>query len=271
MRIESLHTYPIKGCHRLDHDGAQVEPWGLAGDRRWLLVRPDGRALTQRDIPLLARIQPVPQPDGGLAVHAGGRPELRVPRPDDGDLIDVTVWSSTLAATRAGAAADEWFSALLGRPVRLVWLHDPTRRPIDPAYSGPTDRVSFADSYPLLLGNAASLDALNGWLFESGDVEGPLPMTRFRPNVVVAGAAPWAEDDWVGRRLRIGDVLFRAVKPCDRCVVTTTDQETGERGRQPLRVLGEHRNVDQDLMFGLYLIPDGTGPIAVGDPLEPQP
>jgi uncharacterized protein YcbX len=174
-----------------------------------------------------------------------------------------------MAASRAGDVADEWFGDVLGRPVRLVWLDDPTRRPTNPAYSMPTDRVSFADGYPLLLANAASLDALNGWLLESGDDEGPLPMTRFRPNVVVSGGQPWAEDDWIGRRLRVGDVTFRAVKPCDRCMVTTIDQESGEKGRQPLRMLAKHRNVDQGLLFGLNLIPDGTGRIAVGDPLEP--
>jgi uncharacterized protein YcbX len=121
----------------------------------------------------------------------------------------------------------------------------------------------------LLLGNAASLAALNDWLLEAGDA--PVPMTRFRPNLVVEGAGPWDEDAWAGRRLRIGAAELRAAGPCDRCVVTTVDQETGEKGRQPLAILGRHRNVDQGLMFGLHLLTVTPGRITVGDPVTLQP
>jgi uncharacterized protein len=282
MRLASVHTYPIKGCHRIDHDGADVEPWGLAGDRRWLVVDDDGQSVTQREAPGLVRVHPS-LVDGVLRLRADGAPDLEVPEPD-GDLVPVAVHSTRLMATPAGPAADSWFTAVLDRKVRLVWLDDPTRRPIGGRYAEPADRVSFADAYPVLLANAASLDALNGWLtkppapsmhnardqvssLKEGSPEGPLPMTRFRPNIVVSGAGPWAEDGWLGRRLRIGAVTFRAAKPCDRCVVTTTDQETGERGHEPLRTLGKHRNVSQKLLFGTNLIPDGPGHIAVGDPV----
>lgn len=265
MRLASIHTYPIKGCRGLDHDAALVEPWGLAGDRRWLLVEPDGRALTQRTIRALTGIRPRPRSEGGLLVRAAGAADLEVPEPA-GDLVDVTVGRSTLAATAAGDAADRWFGEVLDRKVRLVWLDDPTRRPTDPEFSAPTDRVSFADAYPLLLTNRASLDALNGWILEAGALE-PLPMNRFRPNVVVGGAEPWAEDAWLGRRIRIGEVAFRAVKACSRCVVTTTDQETGERGTEPLRTLSRHRKVGSKVYFGMNLIPERPGRIAVGDPI----
>jgi uncharacterized protein YcbX len=156
-------------------------------------------------------------------------------------------------------------SAYLDRPVELVWLDDPTRRRVNPDYGRPGDVVSFADGYPLLLANTASLAMLNDWLAEAGSSEGPLPMTRFRPNLVIEGAAAWAEDDWIGGRLRVGSLEFRVPKPCDRCVVTTTDQETGLRGKEPLRTLGRHRNFDQGLMFAVNLIPDSVGTIAVGD------
>lgn len=266
MRLASVHTYPVKGCHRLDHDGAQVEPWGLAGDRRWLVVDDaDGQSVTQREAPGLVRIQPS-LVDGVLRLRAEGAPDLDVPEPD-GEPVPVAVHHTGLVATPAGPAADAWFTDLLDRKVRLVWLDDPTRRAIGERYAQPQDRVSFADAYPVLLTNAASLDALNGWLREAGSPEGPLPMNRFRPNLVVSGAEPWAEDGWLGRRLRIGEVTFRAAKPCDRCVVTTTDQETGVRGHEPLRILGKHRNVAQKLMFGTNLIPDSTGRVAVGDPI----
>jgi uncharacterized protein YcbX len=165
-----------------------------------------------------------------------------------------------------------WFERFLGRPARLVWLGDPTARPIA-SHALESDRVSFADGYPVLLTTAASLAALNDWLVEGGDE--PVPMTRFRPNIVVIDAHPWAEDDWLGGRLRIGDTVFRAAKSCGRCVVTTIDQETGEPGRQPLRVLGRHRRVDGAVLFGINLIPDigagQTGVIRAGDALDPLP
>ena len=152
----------------------------------------------------------------------------------------------------AGPAADAWFSAYLGGPVRLVYLDDPTRRPVDPRYGRNGDVVGFADGYPLLLTSAGSLGQLGDWL--AADGETPVPMTRFRPSVVVAGAPPWAEDGW--RRIRIGAVPFRVAKPCGRCVVTTTDQITGDRGRQPLTMLGRRRALRQkELVFGQNLIP----------------
>ncbi|PWU59414.1 MOSC domain-containing protein, partial [Micromonospora globispora] len=127
------------------------------------------------------------------------------------------------------------------------------------------DQVSFADEYPLLLTSRTSLDALNGWLAEAG--EPPVPMTRFRPNLVVDGAPAWAEDGWAGRRLRVGSTVLRAAGPCDRCVVTTTDQETGVRGKEPLRTLARHRTIGQKLLFGLHMVPDGPGEVRVGDPV----
>ena len=176
----------------------------------------------------------------------------------------MTVWSSTLLAAAAGPAADAWFSAYLGRPVRLVYLDDPTRRPVDPGYGRADDVVSFADGFPLLLTNASSLGELGRWLAQHG--ERPVPMARFRPSVVVTGAPPWAEDRW--HRVRIGAVLFRVVKPCGRCVVTTIDQVTGERGSQPLKMLGRRRRFGRQLVFGQNLIPDSGGVIRVGDPVE---
>ncbi|NJC73709.1 MOSC domain-containing protein [Planosporangium thailandense] len=266
MRLASIHTYPVKSCHRLDHDDAVVEPWGLAGDRRWLVVEPDGTFITQRAEPALALVQPSHTGEGGLLLRTPGMPDLDVPAPAGGDLMAVRVWRSTVDATPAGSAADDWLSTLLDRKVRLVYLDDPTRRSPDQKYARPGDRVSFADGYPLLLANSASLDAVNDWLVEAG--EEPVPMTRFRPNVVVGGAPAWAEDEWLGRRIRVGEVAFRVAKPCGRCVMTTIDQETAERGRQPLRVLGRRRRFAAGLLFGVNLIPDRTGTIAVGDPVE---
>jgi len=262
VHVASIHLYPVKGCYRTTVERAVVEPWGLAGDRRWLIVRADtGEALTQRDLPAMTQLRPQ-LGEGGLLLT----PDLPVPFPFAGELVSVRVWSSDVAARRA-CSADSYLSSMLGLPVWLVWLDDPTRRCVDPLFGGPQDRVSFADGYPLLLANSGSLDALNDWIAESGSLEGSLPMNRFRPNVVISGAPAWAEDAWTGGRIRIGSVPFRVPKNCARCVVTTTDQETGERGREPLRTLARHRNVDQRLLFATNLIPDGVGEIAVGDPV----
>jgi len=261
MWLSTITMYPVKSCHRLEFDRARVEPWGLAGDRRWMVVDTGWTMLTQRRVPAMATIRPA-LTASGLVLRAPGMTDLAVDRPD-GDATEVKVWLDHVMATPAGEAADVWLSTYLDRKAHLVYLDDPRRRAVNPEYAAPDDRVTFADAFPLLATNAASLDALNDWLVESG--EDPVPMTRFRPNVVVSGAPPWAEDGWVGRRLRIGAVPLRAVKPCDRCMVVSTDQETGERGRQPLLMLGHRRRLPTGLIFGVNLIPDRVGEIGIGD------
>ncbi|WP_127507908.1 MOSC domain-containing protein [Actinoplanes solisilvae] len=263
MRITALHSYPVKGCRRLEHDAALVEPWGLAGDRRWAMVDAEGVAFTQREERRLTQLT-VTLRDGGLLLSAPGLPSLSVDEPVDGPEEIVRVFRHKPPAP-ARVAEKEWSSRFLGRDARLVWQADPTGRPVQ-NHARPDDRVSFADGYPVLLANEASLSALNDWLAEAG--EGPVPMTRFRPNVVVGGAGPWAEDEWLGRRLHLGGVTFRAAEACSRCVVTTIDQETGEPGRQPLRMLGARRRVGSRLLFAISLIPDMSGMVRVGDTVE---
>ncbi|HEX7746200.1 MAG TPA: MOSC N-terminal beta barrel domain-containing protein [Micromonosporaceae bacterium] len=269
-RLASIHTYPVKGCRRVDQVAAPVEPWGLAGDRRWMLVDQDGIGITQREATALATLRPAPLA-GGLVLRAAGRVDLEVAEPARGEQISVRVFRSKepVSARAAGRAADQWVTALLDRPARLVWLDVPPTLPERRLLRTADDRVSFADAYPLLLTTAASLDALNGWLADAG--EEAVPMTRFRPNLVVDGVPAWAEDGWLGRRVRIGSVTFRAAEACDRCVVTTTDQETGVRGKEPLRTLAVQRRFGQDLLFGVNLIPDGDGKVAIGDVVEPLP
>jgi uncharacterized protein YcbX len=265
--LASIHIYPLKGTRAVDLDESLVEPWGLAGDRRWLLVDEDGRFISQREEPALARVIVGYTTSRSIGVSAAGHGPISVAAPaldSDTEMLKVTVWSSTVLAAAAGREADEWFSAYLGRAARLVYLDDPTRRPVDQQYGAEDDVVSFADGYPLLLTSMDSLDALAGWLLEAGD--DPVPMNRFRPNVVVAGADPWAEDHW--RRIKIGSVSFRVAKPCGRCVVTTIDQATAQRGSQPLKMLGRRRRFGKQLVFGQNIIPDSPGTIRVGDPVE---
>ncbi|MDG4820624.1 MOSC domain-containing protein [Asanoa sp. WMMD1127] len=266
MRLGAIYTYPVKGCHRITHDDARVERWGLAGDRRWMIVDADGVGVTQRETAKLVFLDAAASP-GELRLAAPGRPDITIQEPAPAYDVGVKTFKSRTAlvpARPAGAEADAWLSEFLERPVRLVFLHDPTAHVA--GATAKVDTMTFADAYPLLLANAASLTALNDWLLEAGDE--PVPIIRFRPNLVVEGAAPWAEDSWIGGRVRVGEVVFRAISLCDRCVVTTIDQETAEKGKQPLRALGKYRNIDQGLMFGLNLVPDSVGPVAVGDEVE---
>ena len=279
-RLASIHIYPLKAGRAVDLHESAVEPWGLAGDRRWLVVDDGGRFVSQREEPALARVaarypealpgqagSASPLPTGRVTLSAGGQPSLDVRAPSAGpgtEMIAVTVWRSKVCATAAGRDADGWLSRLLGRPVRLVYLDDPTRREVDQEYGAPGDRVNFADGYPLLLTTAGSLAELGHWL--TADGHPPVPMNRFRPNVVVEGTAPWAEDRW--RRIRIGTVTFRVVKPCGRCLVTTIDQTTAEHGRQPLAMLGRRRRFGQQLVFGQNMIPDAPGIIRIGDQIR---
>ncbi|MEI7032299.1 MOSC domain-containing protein [Streptomyces pratensis] len=266
--LRSVHVYPVKSLAARAADAVAVEPWGLHGDRRWMLVDKAARALTQRQQPLLARITAEPLPGGALALSAPGHQPLRVEAPEPERLLTVELHRDTLVVAEAAEAAHDWFSEVLDAEVRLVHLDEPSyRRPVDPAFSRAGDTVSLADGYPLLLTSVASLHALNT-LVAAGDrpQEGPLPMDRFRPNVVVEGTEAWAEDGW--RRISVGQVAFRVAKPCSRCVITTTDQRTAERGKEPLLTLARHRRFGKQLVFGQNLIPEGTGVIRVGDPVR---
>ena len=173
-----------------------------------------------------------------------------------------------LVAVPAAADAAEWLAEVLGRSAELVYLADPTVRPTNPAFSRPEDRVNFADAYPVLLTTESSLAALNGWIADGPNGhQAPLPMIRFRPNLVVDGSPAWVEDGW--RRIRVGAAVFRVVKGCDRCVMTTVDPDTAQRGREPIATLARHRRWDGNTWFGMNLITDTPGAtIAVGDEVE---
>lgn len=258
MILDAIAIYPVKGLRGIPVREAVVEPWGLKGDRRWMVVDAAGRYLTQRDLPGMARIAAVPDADGGVTLALDGTDPLHVPVPDVP--AEVLVWRDRVQAQEAGPEAAAWLSEALGRPCRLVHMGDPAAaRPVDPSYARSEDRVSFADGFPLLAVNAASLDDLNARLPQ------PVPMDRFRTNLVVSGAPAWAEDGWAS--LHVGPVAFRGPKTCARCVVVTTDQLTGARprDREPLRTLtGFRRDAKGRVVFGMNLIPDGAGRIAVG-------
>jgi uncharacterized protein YcbX len=277
ITLTRLRRHPVKSCRGEDLESAIIEPWGIRGDRRWMVIDQDAVVVTAREVHALLTVRPelvepfdVPFENGaggGLRLSAPGAPELFVPTPSE-PTGDVQIWKSTVAAASGGAEADAWFSEVLGQPVRLVYLDDPTRRTINPEFSRTGDVVSFADGYPVLLASENSLDMLNDWIAEGPrPEEGPLDIRRFRPNLVVRGAAPFAEDGWT--RIRIGEATFRVVKGCDRCVLTTLDPESGEKQMEPITSLARHRRWDGKTWFAANLVPDSPGAeVRVGDEVE---
>lgn len=271
VRLDAITIYPVKSTRGLPRQAAVVQPWGLADDRRWMVVDADGSFVTARERPELLGVVAAPGPTGTIRLYGSHAEPIEVDARGRGRLVPVRVWRSHLDATHADPQADAWFTKLLDQDVRLVWLDDPTRRAVDAEYGRPEDRVSFADGYPLLVTNAASLRQLDAWAAEDAalrdePVPGPLDMRRFRPSIVVDTDQAFAEDRW--RRIRVGTVEFRVVKPCGRCVLTTIDPDTLARGKEPLSTLARHRRADSKVLFGVNAIPDGTGTIRVGDPVS---
>ena len=259
--LHSLHVYPVKGLRGLALPAAEVAGCGIAGDRRWLVTDPDGRFLTQREVAAMARLDALPAADGLLLRHGERSRAVRRPGPD-GPRREVVIWNDRLSAACADAQADAFLSEALGRPCHLVWMDDARARPVEPAFAEPGDHVGFADEYPLLAASLGSLATLNAELAH------PVPMARFRPNLVLSGLPAWSEDRW--RRVRIGGMVFRAPKPCTRCVVVTRDQSTGDTPDpgEPLRTLGRLNRHESGIVFGANLIPEAPGQLAAGDPVE---
>ena len=263
MQLAAIHCYPVKSLGGQSLNRATITAQGVAGDRRWMVVNPQGRFVTRRELPAMALLQAVPHADGGLTLRHPAAPAVDVAVPTTAEHRVVTVWGDSLAATPAGAVADAWLSARLGQPVHLVHMGDDVIRPVDPRYGQPGDAVGFADGFPLLVTTQESLDALNAQL------PAPIAMARFRPSLVIAGApAAFAEEGW--SMLRIGALTLRLVKPCTRCVITTQDPDTGEsHDREPLATLRRMGRLWQrQPVFGMNAIPDGAADLAVGDRVE---
>ena len=259
LRLSALNIYPIKSARGIPLAEWAVDEFGLRYDRRWMVVGESGLFLSQRSHPRLALVVPSIG-DGMLQIDAPGMPTLETPlQPHDTVTTSVTVWRDTCAGTWLGDRAAEWFSSFLKLPCMLVHMADRVVRPADAAFAPNGTRVSFADGFPFLIVSEESLVDLNGRLSE------PVAMNRFRPNLVAAGAEPFAEDTW--KVIEIGGIRLRMVKPCDRCLVTTTDQTTGQRGKEPLRTLATYRKVNGEVMFGQNAVHQSTGHLRVGDPI----
>lgn len=256
LRVRSLFVYPVKSCRGIAVESARLVERGFELDRRWMIADERGRFLTQRELPRLALIGTRLAGDAIVLCAPGvGELELPVVAPSSAPRMRVRVWSDQGDA-QVYRPASEWLGAFLGQPARAVYMPDDVRRPVSRA---PDAIVGFADAYPLLCVGHASLEALNRRLAQ------PIGMERFRPNLVVAGGEPHAEDTW--QSLEVGEVALEAAKLCDRCAVVTVDPATGERGREPLATLAEYRRHEGAVWFGVNLLHRGRGVLRVGDPV----
>lgn len=263
MQLSSLYRFPLKSAMGESLPVLQLDGLGVVGDRRWMLASEEnGRFLTQRTFPQMSRLRARWNQAGGLTLEAPDRPALEVALPDpDEALRGVIIWRDAMRVPDAGDEAAAWASEFIGKPCRLVHVPEQRARYIEGNVSG-DEKVGFADGFPLLLIGQASLDDL------ATRVGRPLEMLRFRPNLVVQGSEPYAEDSW--KRIRIGDVEFTVAKPCSRCIITTIDPQTGERSadREPLTTLRSYRQREGEILFGQNLINHASGELQVGMPVE---
>lgn len=261
ITLASLIYYPIKACRGHEVDVSNVERAGLEHDRRMMVVTPEGHFLTQRDYPKLALVTPFIS-GGKLTLSAPGTDSLTVNIRTSGPTRPVDIWRSKgVLAVDQGEQAADWFSGWLETPVRLVHFADDYLRRINEKYAiNADDHTGFADGYPILLVSEESLTDLNGRL------ESPIPMNRFRPNLVVRGCEPFAEDNW--SRICIGGTEMAVVKPCARCLVTTIDKETLAKSKEPLKTLATYRTKEGGAMFGQNVIPLNKGRLRLGMNVE---
>ena len=260
LTVSGLSIYPVKSCREVKKNSTLVEAFGLKDDRRWMVVDTDGVMLTQRKIARMCLIQPEVTKTG-LVLSAVTMDNLYVEIPlNNNKKINVKVWNDYCHAYDAGDEAANWLSYVLSTKCRLVYFPDDEFRQVDLEYANKGDKTAFSDGFPLLIISQASLDDLNQRLST------PVSMNRFRPNIIIAGCEPFAEDSW--QKLRIGDITFRIVKPCSRCVIPAINIETGEREDEPIKTLASYRKRDNKIFFGQNVIADGSGVIGVGMPVD---
>lgn len=258
-KISEIWIYPVKSLGGIRVNESMAERRGLQHDRRWMLVDEHGQFVTQREIPGMALLQPSFEA-GCLAISHRQYTDRRIDIPlditgDSPEKIRAKVWSNSVSALAMPAEIDQWFSETLGAQVRLVYMPDSSRRRADGRYAPSGQIVSFADGFPYLVIGAAALEELNRKLAD------PVPMNRFRPNLVFTGGNPHDEDEWTD--IRIGDQPFMCVKPCARCVMITTDQGTAQKSAEPLKTLSQYRKRGNKILFGQNMIWTGIEPARV--------
>jgi uncharacterized protein YcbX len=261
ITVSSLIYYPIKACRGFEVESARVTRMGLQHDRCLMVATPEGGFLTQREFPRLALVTPKLE-NGTVELGAPDFDSLRIGVQTSGTPVLVNIWKSKgVEAIDQGEKAAQWFSDWLGTNVRLVRIADGYVRRVNESYAvNDDDHTGFADGYPILLASEEGLADLNSRL------ESPVPMNRFRPNIVVKGCGPFEEDSW--NRIKAADVELAVVKPCARCEVTTIDKDTLERSKEPLKTLGKYRKHKLGAIFGQNVIPLNEGTVRLGMNVE---
>lgn len=266
IKVSGLFVYPVKSLAGISLDSSRVDAMGLHYDRRWMLVSPDGLFLSQRKVPRMALINTALDDQGQLTLSMKGKKDHTVPLVDNNSKTKrVRIWNDELDVPVVSKDSDAWLSSALGVECQLVYIPDNVVRQCDPDYAKEGDRTGFSDGFPMLLISEESLNDLNSHLKQKGETA--VEMRRFRPNIVVTGCEPYAEDNW--QVFKIADLQMRGVKPCSRCILTTVDPDKGERsGTEPLATLKEYRQEGNKVLFGMNVIPQTLGEIKVGDLLK---
>lgn len=259
LQLSAIHIYPVKSLGGISLQSADVLPKGLRYDRRWMLVTDDNRFMTQREFPQLTKLK-MELEGNFFKIRKGQEMILLDPdRSHENIPVETRVWDDEVLTYVFSREHSRWISEQTGVNCRLVIFPEENKREIDPLYGSSQEHVSLADGYPFLIIGEKSLEELNARL------EIPLPMNRFRPNFVFSGGTPFEEDGW--KEFSIGENRFRAVKPCGRCVMTTVDQETGEKGKEPLQTLAKFRQKEGSVLFGQNLLALDFRSVRVGDPI----
>lgn len=258
--LKRIRIYPIKACAGTDVQEARTGKRGLCYDRRWLLVNEQGSDLHQFDYPRLASIV-VSLTDDSLLVQAPGMSPLHIPLQSPSSVPLAVQWfQGSCEASPVSKQADAWFQTFLHVPCQLVFMPETAQHPVEPGYEVDHDLAAFTSFHYHVLGEG-SLEELNQRL------ETPVPLERFRPNLLIAGTPPFAEDSW--RTIRMNKLLFHVVKPCDRCAITTVDPVKGVMtGKEPLQTLARYRTFEKKVLFGQYLLSGEDGMVHVGDAVE---
>ena len=262
LTLSEIWIYPVKSLGGISLQEAVAEARGLRYDRRWMITDKSGMFMSQREIPRMTGLGTAID-DTHLHIFLKNNPLEKVLVPlqhAPGTLPEqqVQIWDDTCTAWVLPDSIQQWLCRHLQAEVQLVYMPDTTHRQTDLKYTQPGEHVSFADGYPFLMIGQSTLDGLNERL------ETPVPMNRFRPNFVFAGGAPHLEDQLTD--FRLGDLAFRCVKPCGRCIMTTTDQDTGERAAEPLKTLATYRKEGNKILFGQNVIlRGGEGLVRVGN------
>ncbi|MBF8247485.1 MAG: hypothetical protein HW374_285 [Bacteroidetes bacterium] len=259
-KLSALSVYPVKSMGGISVSSWRVDERGPELDRRWMVVDKDNKFLTQRQIPRLALISVSLEKDQ-LVLNAPGSGRMEIPsRPTGTDRVSVQVWKDEVQALPADSDVSNWISDYLGQRSNLVFMPDDSKRYVGRPYAVSRESYGFADAFPFLILSEGSLEELNRRL------EKALPVNRFRPNLVLSGCEPFAEDGW--KEIRIGQIEFRVAKPDSRCTTTTVDQSTAEVGKEPLKTLSTFRKKDGEVYFGQNALHRNPGTLSVGDPVS---